>query len=200
MDEDFDSYEIYVSDLEGASGFWEDTVNDRSTTTYTITDLDPGSTYYVMIRVYNTASKYSDSNQLEVTTEGGVEPPSPVTVTVEEETEDSIEISWTKCEHSDFDRYEIYMSHNEGDMGNLIEAITSRGTTSYEITGLDPETVCCFTVKVVTEDGQSANSEQVTAETLEKSEEKGGTPGFTLMVLLISISLVAVYTYKRKKR
>ncbi len=200
MDEDFDSYEIYVSGLEGASGFWEDTIDDRSTTSYTITDLDPDSTYYVMIRVMNTANKYADSNQLEVKTRAGGVPPSPVTVTVEDETKNSIEISWTECGHSDFDRYEIYMSHNEGDMGNLIEAITSRGTTSYEITGLDPETVCCFTVKVVTEDGQSANSEQVTAETLEKSEEKGGTPGFTLMVLLISISLVAVYTYKRKKR
>ncbi len=202
-DPDFFRYEIFLSTTEGETGYSFGFVSDQSETTYTLISLDPETTYYITVRVINTVEQTADSNQLEVTTDAGVEPPSPVTVTVEEEKENSIEISWTECKNSNFDRYEIYMSHNEGLIGDLIKTVDSRTTTSYEITGLDPETVCCISVKVVNEEEQTADSNQVTAETLEVEEDGDGsgdgTPGYTFILLLSSISLVLLYRYKKKR-
>jgi len=68
QDPDFEKYEIYMSTTEGELGTLVTTITDSSTTTYTVTDLTPGTTYYFTVRVVNTAGLYADSNTVSATT------------------------------------------------------------------------------------------------------------------------------------
>ncbi|RLI35888.1 hypothetical protein DRO55_04675 [Candidatus Bathyarchaeota archaeon] len=69
QDPDFDRYEIYRSNSPDELGTLVTTITDNSATTYTVTNLAPGTTYYFTVRVVNTAGLYTDSNTITVTTE-----------------------------------------------------------------------------------------------------------------------------------
>ena len=66
-DEDFSKYEIYMFTSATEPGTLVTTIDTKATTTYTVTNLSPGTTYYFMVRVYNTGNAYADSNKVAVT-------------------------------------------------------------------------------------------------------------------------------------
>lgn len=65
-DTDFANYTIYQSTTSSIFGFLTNiiTITDRAQTSFTVTNLTPNTTYYFIVRVYNTEGYYSDSNQV----------------------------------------------------------------------------------------------------------------------------------------
>jgi len=73
-DADFENYKIYQSDTYGSIGNPIHAITEKSTTSYTLSDLSPNTTNYFTIRVFDTDGLYSKSNQVAGTT---TSPPSP---------------------------------------------------------------------------------------------------------------------------
>jgi hypothetical protein len=65
---DFRNYVIHMSGSEGVLGDDIEEINERSETSYTVEELESGTTYYFTVRVYDTGGLYADSAQLEVGT------------------------------------------------------------------------------------------------------------------------------------
>ncbi len=196
-DPDFDRYEIYMSSSAGDVGELSRTIDPRGTTSHEVTDLDPDTSYYFTVRVYDMSGEYADSDQLEVVTDTVGEVPSPVEVSGSSVTDSSVTISWTESDDPDFDRYEIYMSSSAGDVGELAGTIDSRGTTSHEVTDLDPDTTYFIRVNAVSKDGGSVMSDQVSVSTEDEDEKEGPALvfiicGVVLVLLIIVLVFVAV--------
>lgn len=82
-------------------------------------------------------------------------------------TETSISLSWTESEDPDFVRYELFQSPSSGVLGTSIANITDSENTIYEIQDLAPGTSYYFTVRIVDSFGLNADSNQVSATTLQ---------------------------------
>jgi len=65
---DFRNYIVHMSGSEGVLGDDIEEITERSETSHTVEELEPGTTYYFTIRVYDTGGLYADSTQLEVGT------------------------------------------------------------------------------------------------------------------------------------
>ena len=65
---DFRNYALYMSGSEGVLGDVLEEVAERSETSHTVEELEPDTTYYFSVRVYDTGGLYADSTQLEVGT------------------------------------------------------------------------------------------------------------------------------------
>jgi len=65
---DFRNYVVYMSGSEGVLGNVLEEVVERSETSHTVDELEPDTTYYFSVRVYDTGGLYADSTQLEVGT------------------------------------------------------------------------------------------------------------------------------------
>ncbi|RJS89243.1 hypothetical protein CW700_05065 [Candidatus Bathyarchaeota archaeon] len=93
-------------------------------------------------------------------------PPTPVSLyNPVNITHDSMKLIWTRNYDLDFAAYEIYQSISRGTLGTKICTITNSSVTSYEVTGLLPETTYYFTIRVVDKGGESADSNQVSGTT-----------------------------------
>ncbi|MFQ6107035.1 MAG: fibronectin type III domain-containing protein [Thermoplasmata archaeon] len=165
-DSDFARYEIYQSTTFGSLGSKIDDIPFRSQTSYTVTGLSQLTTYYFTIRVVDTGSLYSDSNQVSATTTEGNTPPSPVILNSPTSiTSYSVILGWTRNLDPDFALYEIYESLIGGQIGNLVVSISDRDTLSHVVTGLSPDTTYYFTVRVADSLGLFSDSNQVSATT-----------------------------------
>ncbi|MFO8050323.1 MAG: fibronectin type III domain-containing protein [Thermoplasmatota archaeon] len=149
--------------------------------------------WYIKIETWSGVSgQYSLETHI-VTTDG----PSPVEISGSSVTDSSVTISWTESDDPDFDRYEIYMSSSAGDVGELAGTIDSRGTTSHEVTDLDPDTTYFIRVNAVSKDGGSVMSDQVSVSTEDEDEKEGPALvfiicGVVLVLLIIVLVFVAV--------
>lgn len=75
--------------------------------------------------------------------------PTPVSLDEpEENVTDTVKLTWTECPDQDFDVYEIHMSEEAGSMGAKIHEVTDRGTTTFNVEGLEPDSTYYFTVIV----------------------------------------------------
>lgn len=64
----FDHYEIWLSDSFESKGKKVDVIADQSLSKYTITNLDPGHKYWIIVETYNTAGQSTESNPWEAST------------------------------------------------------------------------------------------------------------------------------------
>lgn len=166
-DADFARYEIYQSVVSGNLGSKIDDVPFRSLTTYTVTGLSQLTTYYFTVRVVDTGSLHSDSNQVLGTTTEGNTPPSAVILSPPTNvSETSATLQWTMNLDSDFALYEVYVSLTVGQIGAHISSTPDRNTLSYVVTGLAPATAHYFTIRVIDNLGLYSDSNQVQATTL----------------------------------
>ncbi len=65
--DDFASYQVYVSMTQGFTpdiSNLKTTISTRTTTNTTIASLSPGKTYYIKVRVLDSGSLYADSNEV----------------------------------------------------------------------------------------------------------------------------------------
>ncbi len=167
VDADFALYKVYQSSTSGVLGSLIHSIGTQTTISYVVTGLSPSSTYYFTIRVVDTGSLYSDSNQVSGTTLAPNTAPTAVTLnTPDNETENSMQLSWTQNTDSDFASYQIYQSTTSGLLGSLIHTIGTQASTLYIITSLSSSSTYYFTVRVVDTGSLYADSNQVSGTTL----------------------------------
>jgi hypothetical protein len=68
VDTGFSSYEIYMSTSIGTLGNSVANILSQSTTSYEVNGLNPSTTYYFTVRVWNIVNEFSDSNQVTIAT------------------------------------------------------------------------------------------------------------------------------------
>jgi len=217
VDADFKNYTIYRSSASGILGTAIHTITQKSTTFYTVTGLTADTKYYFTVRVYDTGGLYADSNQVSGKTLAAAPPPvnlPPTAVVLNpptEITENSMKLSWTESIDADFKNYTIYQSNTAGSLGTPIYAITTKSTTSYTVKGLTADTTYYFTIRVYDTGGLFADSNQVSAKTLETQQQTPLQPpaqfpwalitiGVFATTLIIVISAVMIQKRKRTKK
>lgn len=82
-------------------------------------------------------------------------------------TTNSMTLTWTQSADPDFYRYQLFYSTTPGvtDLNTLATTITAVGTTSFNLTGLNPNTFYYFVVKVEANSLLTAMSNEVSAKT-----------------------------------
>ena len=135
--------------------------------------------------------------------------PKPVVLNPPTEiTENSMKLSWTESTDADFKNYTIYQSNTAGSLGTPIYAITTKSTTSYTVTGLTANTTYYFIIRVYDTGGLYADSNQVSAKTLETQQSQPPaqfpwTPviiGVVAAALIVVISVVIIRKQERTKK
>jgi hypothetical protein len=69
---DFQKYDIFMSQIYGSLGDFIGTVGDQYTSSYLVTGLQPGTTYYFTVRTVTQQANAADSYQMDVTTSPSV--------------------------------------------------------------------------------------------------------------------------------
>jgi len=173
-DLNFAGYEVHKGSTTGFTpGTTTNIMNITSigTTTYTVTGLLSGSTYYFKVRVYNTNKYYGDSNEVAVKTP---QAPLPDAVTLHYQginaDSNQPQMEWSVAKTTDFAKYEIHYSTSSGFVispATLFYVVTDQGTpggtNSYVIT-MDTSNVgksFYFKVRVVDKRGGYADSNEV---------------------------------------
>ncbi len=178
----FARYEVHMSKVNGftpVSGTIIANITNRGQTTYNVTGLSPGSTYYFAIRVWDNGIEhilvgplFADSNILEARTPGINYPPiavwlnDPTDVTNREAT-----LTWSQNMDDDFGQYEIHASLNPGFTPGpetlFVDPITERYITEYVVTGLDENATIYFKIRVLDSGGLHNDSNEVSCNTLD---------------------------------
>ena len=171
--EDFLKYEVHFSPQSGftpSSTTKAADIRSKTDTTYEVTGLSPSTDYYFKVLVYNTKEKYSESNELHVTTKPV--PPTPVTLREAYDiTTTSLKLSWTPNQDEDFNYYEIHRSLTPDFTPSTATKIDqtsplARNDTLYDVTGLTPNTEYYFKIVVVNQGGARSSSNEIKAKTL----------------------------------
>ena len=174
-------YLIYISATPGGQNFTNPNfVSDMGAASYTITGLNPDTTYYIVVRAKDEAGNI-DGNTVEESATTlmppDVAPPAfggIVSAAALSETE--ISLSWKPA--SD-DRttssgivYLIYMSTSSHGQNLAIPSFTITGTTSRKITGLNQGTTYYFIVRAKDEAGNiDGNTVEKSATTLSPPQD-----------------------------
>lgn len=153
----FASTSIYRSTT---SGFTPDNSTNRilsgqTSTSYTDTGLTNGTTYYYVIRAYDTSGGNADASQVSATPQDTTTPSNPSNVSVASG-DSQLTLSWTNPTDSDFNGIQIYRSTSSTTIGTLITT-TSKTTTSYTDTGLNNSTTYYYTLKAVDTTGNASS-------------------------------------------
>ena len=168
-DTDADSYFVYW-------GISRDNLDNRSTvddsvTEYTITNLEPGTTYFVAVSS-NDNFQESDLSEIQsiATTEDTGRPATPdgfFIVGLNAITENSVALKWNQNPESDLDHYNVYYGRTSGAFANVLEA-GGADATSVTVTGLQNSTRYYFSLTAVdTAGNESDKAEELIVDTLE---------------------------------
>lgn len=65
QDEDFNSYQIFISEIEGILGDKIETITDWTTTSFNVTNLESDTIYYITVRVEDYSGLVTDSDQVQ---------------------------------------------------------------------------------------------------------------------------------------
>jgi chitodextrinase len=195
---DFDSYAIYMSRDPDVLGDRIATIRDVNTTTYRVTGLLAGTTYYFVVRVYNSYGLYSDSNQVSGTTRTtGVVYDITLSVTVSDK------------------------KPKEGDKVTITARITNIGTTDSVVVvtfAVDGKLVHTMTMIIpvgatnmtsyvwkskegkhtITVNATFTGGYQEETITIDVEKKKGGIPGFE-PVLVGAAAAAAIFLMRRRR-
>ena len=143
-DYDFKKYVLYYSTSEGSTGQKVTETTDRSDTSYQMTGLSENTTYYYVVRVYDTVDQYSDSNQVSAKTKKTIiplddEPPiltilSPVNTTYDAS---SVELTWLTNEPLKWAGFNLNSGANTTITGNQTISDLEDGLYNLILYGTD---------------------------------------------------------------
>lgn len=206
-DPDFVRYEICRSDRRGEPGAICASIGDQAARKYTVTGLEPNTTYYLTVRKMITLNRGVDSEQIELQT-----PPDPpmrckVNVVRLEEGSPIAIVTWTPSTSGDFTCYKVFRSSGKGVLGENITTIYDRSTVEYNMTRLDLNTSYFFTVMTITNRSGEACSDQVqlappkAAKSVTGVSIPGTSPsmvGISLLALVVLFFIVLIAPRKAK--
>lgn len=133
-----------------------------NTTSYSNTGLTGGTTYYYVVRAANAGGSSASSNQASATTTSNP-PTAPSGLTATATSSTQINLSWAD-NASNETSYIVSRSATSGGPYTVI-ATLGANVTSYNNTGLTPNTAYFYVVKASNSGGDSANSNEATATT-----------------------------------
>lgn len=150
---DSDGYKVYYGTSTGTYGSPIDVSN---ATSYQVTGLTNGTTYYFVVRAYNTAGNGAASNEVSAVPQ----PPAPSAPTLNSVTlgDQTATMSWGSV--SGATSYKIKYGTSTGSYGSPVSV---GNVTSYEVTGLTNGTTYYFVVIASNGGGDSGVSNEISA-------------------------------------
>jgi hypothetical protein len=148
-DKDFSKYEVHLGtsiSFTPSASTLKATLTDRTSTSFSLSDLTADTDYYVIVRAIDSGSLYSDSNPVvHFKTLAGNQPPqTPVMGQVTGITAIEASVSWQPNADTDFERYELHISTEDGSFSpsasTLLATYTLQPQTSHHFIGLKPAT------------------------------------------------------------
>ncbi len=163
-DNDFVSYQVKRSRnfIVSTSSVLVKELVDSHMTNYIDTGLEPATTYYYRIYVYDTAGNNSGSNIVEATTATD-EPPRPVALSQPVADTLALKLSWSPSTDSDFANYRIYrgMASPVDTSYAPIAIINNAAQTEYRDFSAVQNTLYYYRLFVFDRFGMSAGSNEV---------------------------------------
>ena len=198
-DPDFDSYEVHMAQNESFNITTQTKVaayTQANQTHHQFLGLKENTTYYVKVRVYDTAVLFNDSNEVSAKTRTPNPLPIPVVLRVPENvTEVSVVLNWTMNLDLDFQNYEVHASKtknfvpNGGANGTMKDKVFTQNVTKYNVTNLESATTWYFKVLVYDTANQSSASNEVSAVLLGNNAPKNVTLYEPVLVTDTSVTL-----------
>jgi titin len=154
-------YTIYRS--TSASGPFTALINVGITTTFADTGLNPASTYYYQVVAHNKAGPSKPSNTVSATTNGL--PPGAPNLSASPVSTTQINLSWLAPTNigTAITNYNIYQSSDGISFTKIIRPTST--TTSFQVTGLSPNTIYYYQVRAVNSAGEGSQSNTASATT-----------------------------------
>jgi len=176
-DDDFAEYELHKGAVKGffpAINTKIVSIPYQSVDDYSVKNLNPATTYFFKIRVYDTSGLYNDSNEIQVSTTIQNQAPNiSILNTPNEITETSMNLSWSINTESDFRQYELYRSKTSGivmSSDNLIQILTVQNVSSLKVDNLMKNTRYYYKLRVVDSEKLFSDSNEVSASTLKHTK------------------------------
>ena len=170
---DFLRYELYRAPTTGfqpKDATLVAQIPEKTAVRYNVTGLEANTTYYFKVLVFDTGLLSAESNEVNSTTRGPDLPPAaPTLADPENVTENSTSLEWTPNTEADFAKYVVHRSTQRGfnpTTSTAAATITAIRATSFNVTGLKPNTAYYFKIEVSDIAGHSNISNEVTARTL----------------------------------
>lgn len=193
----FSAYRIYRAEAPGVDTSTtrsqvEDT-NNRTTTTFTDSGLDPAKTYYYRVYVVDPFGNEVSSNEESGRPQAN-EAPLPVTLNPAfNVTEDAVSLSWTRSSATDFQSYRIYRG-KQSDLDSdpdrrLLTTVDGAGDTNFEDRSeVEENRTYYYRVDVVDRLGAVGKSNVISATTQDKlptpvTLDPAGSVGETALLL-----------------
>jgi len=117
-------------------------------------------------------------------------------------TDTAMSIIWTQSPDTDFQNYTVFQSETSGIIGSPVHSITNKTLTYYNATGLNPNKTYYFTVRVYDAIGLYTDSNQVSATTLNHTEEAPfpWVPVGIGITVAAAATVVALLVIRRRKK
>jgi YVTN family beta-propeller protein len=176
---------VYYTTASGCTGVLTAISMGGVVTSYTITGLSGGTTYYVEVTVWNTTGQSPDSSCVPMSTLGPPNPPTGLTIVTTTYT--TIQISWTNP-NGPLVNNTVYYTLTASCSGALIAISMGGVVTGYTITALSDGVTYYIEVTAWNVTGQSAKSSCVPGTTLTSPPSSPTsllfTPVFPTQILL----------------
>lgn len=145
------------------------TITGTATTSYQITGLDSGTTYYVEIVEYDFAQPQQEasSGTKSITTQSDTTKPAAPTgfgvTSLDDITQSSIRLKWNANSETNIDHYNLYYGTSSGTYGTPVQV----SATTYTLTGLNSDKRYYLALTAVTTAGiESDKTDELIVDTL----------------------------------
>lgn len=164
---DFNQYRLYRANNANVSESSEliTIISSSGVKSYTDEDLEPSTTYYYKLYVYDNSGLSAGSNVVSKSTTANVLPKA-VSVAVSVQDTTSFRLTWTRNDDTDFESYRIYRSTSSGVTNSaeyLIDIENSQSTTIFNDNAVEPGQTYYYKVFVYDRFGGFAGSNEVYA-------------------------------------
>ena len=161
---------VYRSTTTGGPYTLVTTFANNTTGSYTDTGLTNGTTYYYVVRAYDSTQESVNSNEASAVPVDNTAPAVPTFLTASDVAGDNggaVALSWTPSVSTDVTQQRIYRSTVTGGPYTLVTTFTNNTTSTYTDTGLTNGTTYYYMVRAWDGTQESANSNEASATPLD---------------------------------